>query len=345
MGVGIVLLMNTRPFEGAVLTLAALVYLVLGERQRGWAQIVVPAGLILCAGLIFMGFYNWRVTGNPLLMPYAVNRDTYGWPENLGFLPVKHVTFRHPVLRGMYQKEIAHHSIYNSWQEFVASLDLRAFENWSFFFGPVLTIPLLLLPRVFLDRRTRPLVTILALMLGLNLFQMVLYPYHLGPIVPALFAIVAQGARHIYVLLSRVNPARGMVFAVLLALSVAAASTLKLAAADLEIPVSYWEHGAEGHRDARAYLQAWLSRRPRKQLVIVHYSAQHSPDQEWVYNGADIDGSQVVWAREMDPQSDARLLSYFKDREVWLLNADSYPQRVRPYAAESNMCDPSRAGQ
>jgi hypothetical protein len=208
-----------------------------------------------------------------------------------------------------------------------------------------LTIPLLLLPRVFLDRRTRPLVAILALMLGLNLFQMVLYPYHLGPIVPALFAIVAQGARHIYVFLSRANPARGMAFAALLALSVAAASTLKLAATDLAIPVSYWEHGAEAHRDARAYLQDWLSRRPRKQLVMVHYSAQHSPDQEWVYNGADIDGSQVVWAREMDPQSDARLLSYFKDREVWLLNADSYPQRVRPYAAESSVCTPSRAGQ
>jgi hypothetical protein len=62
--------------------------------------------------------------------------------------------------------------------------------------------------------------------------------------------------------------------------------------------------------------------------VIVHYSSKHSPDQEWVYNGADIDHSKVVWAREMDPKSDAQLIAYFKDREVWLLNADSYPQRV-----------------
>ena len=102
---------------------------------------------------------------------------------------------------------MAHHSIYSSWHAFLDSLDMRAFENWSFFCGPVLTIPLLLLPHVFLDRRTRPLVVILAVMLGLNLFQMVLYPYHLGPIVPALFAIIAQGSRHIYVLLSRTKPA------------------------------------------------------------------------------------------------------------------------------------------
>jgi hypothetical protein len=338
LGIGIVLLMNTRPFEGAVLTLAALVYLVVGGSRQAWAQIVVPAGLIVSAGLIFTGFYNWRVTGHALQMPYELNRDTYGWPENLGFLPIKHVTSRHRVLREMYQKEIAHHTIYSSWNRFLDSLDLRAFENWSFFCGPVLTIPLLLLPNVFLDRRTRPLVVILAVMLGLNLFQMVLYPYHLGPIVPLIFAIIAQGARHIYVLLSRPRPARGMAFALLLPLCVTAVSVMKLEAADLEIPLSYWEHGAEAHRDSRAYLQSWLMHRPGKQLVIVHYSARHSPDQEWVYNGADIDGGKVVWAREMDPKSDAQLIGYFKDREVWLLNADVLPAHVTPYAADSNLC-------
>jgi hypothetical protein len=340
LGIGVVSLMNTRPFEGMVLTVAALVYLALGAPRRAWAQIVVPGGLILCAGLMFTGYYNWRVTGSPVRMPYEVNRDTYGWPENLGFLPVKQVTFRHRVLRDMYRKETAHHTIYSSWKLFIDSLDVRAFENWSFFCGPVLTIPLLLLPKVFLDRRTRPLMVILAVMLGLNLFQMVLYPYHLGPIVAALFAVIAQGSRHIYVLLSRAKPARGLAFALLLPLCVAAASTMKLAAADLGIPLTYWEHGAEAHGDARANIQAWLSRRPGKQLVMVHYSSHHSPDQEWVYNGADIDHSKVVWAREMDAESDARLLSYFKDREVWLLNADSKPQRVVPYAAESNSCRP-----
>src|ERR1700722_3957729 len=339
LGIGIVLLMNTRPFEGLVLTASALALLVLGQ-QASWTKIIVPAGLIVSAGLVFTGFYNWRVTGSPLRMPYEVNRDTYGWPENLGFLPAKQVTLRHRVLRDMYRKEIAHHSIYSSWQSFLDSLDIRAFENWSFFCGPVLTIPLLLLPQVFLDRRTRPLVVILAAIAGLNLFQMVLYPYHLGPIVPAFFAIIAQGARHIYVLLSRTKRVRGMAFAVLLPLCVAVVSTLKVEASDLGIPLTYWEHGVEAHRDARALLLEWLSRRQRKQLVIVHYSAHHSPAQEWVYKGADIDHSKVVWAREMDAKPDAQLIQYFKDRDVWLLNADVYPQRVVPYNADSNSCRP-----
>jgi hypothetical protein len=340
LGIGIVLLMNTRPFEGMVLTACALVYLALGTSPRSWVRMAAPAGMILCAGLFFSGYYNWRVTGNPLHMPYEVNRDTYGWPENLGFLPIKHVTSQHRVLREMYQKEIAHHVIYGSWELFLNSLNLRAFENWSFFCGPVLTIPLLLLPKVFLDHRTRPLVVILAVMLGLNLFQMVLYPYHLGPIIPALFAVIAQGSRHIYVILSRTRPVRATAFAALLPLCVAVASTMKLEAGDLKIPLTYWEQAAETHRDARAYLEQWLSRRPGKQLVIVHYSSRHSPDQEWVYNNADIDNSKVVWAREMDAKSDAQLIGYFKDREVWLLNADSKPQRVVPYYSNANMCKP-----
>jgi hypothetical protein len=343
LGIGMLLLMNTRPFEGMVLTVAALVYLALGPSRDGWAQIAVPTGLILGVGLIFIGFYNWRVTGHPLQMPYEVNRDTYGWPENLGFLPIKHVTSRHQALRDMYAKEIAHHDIYNSWHAFLDSLDIRALENWSFFCGPVLTIPLLLLPKVFLDRRTRPLVVILALMLGVNLFQMVLYPYHLGPTVPVLFAIIAQGSRHVYVLLSRARPARGMAFALLLPLCVVLASTLKLTAGELKIPVSYWEHGAETHSDARAYIQDWLARRPRKQLVMVHYSQSHSPDQEWVYNGADIDHSKVVWAREMDSKSDEQLIRYFQDREVWLLNADAKPEHVQPYNRDANTCRPESA--
>lgn len=346
LGIGIVVLMNSRPFEGMVLTASALVYLLAGVYKKyryhraAWIQIVAPAGLILAAGLAFTGYYNWRVTGSPTRMPYEVNRDTYGWPENLGFLPpVKNVAFRHPVLRAMYEKEVAHHEIYSDWKAFVDSLGVRAFENWSFFCGPVLTIPLLFLPAVFRDRRTRPLVVILAVMLGLNLFQMVLYPYHLGPVVAILFAVIAQGSRHGYVLLSRTKPARGLAFALLLPVCVALVSTMKAEADDLKIPLSYWEHGAELHRDARAYLQDWLSNRPKKQLVIVHYSRSHSPDEEWVYNKADIDGSKVVWAREMDPKSDAQLINYFKDREVWLFNADTVPQRVVPYA-ESNSCLP-----
>jgi hypothetical protein len=61
---------------------------------------------------------------------------------------------------------------------------------------------------------------------------------------------------------------------------------------------------------------------PGKDLVIVHYSADHNPHQEWVYNRADIDAAPVVWARETPRETLSQLIQYFADRQVWILEPD-----------------------
>jgi len=76
-----------------------------------------------------------------------------------------------------------------------------------------------------------------------------------------------------------------------------------------------------------------LDRTPGKHLIIVRYTPQHSVLREWVYNGADIDSSKVVWAREIPGVSLQPLLDYFHDRQVWLVEPDSAPPRLSPYAA------------
>ena len=68
-----------------------------------------------------------------------------------------------------------------------------------------------------------------------------------------------------------------------------------------------------------------------RQLVIVRYSPGRDPFEEWVYNDADIDNAKVVWAREMTPAENEELINYFKDRRVWLLQADEKPARLSPY--------------
>ena len=57
-----------------------------------------------------------------------------------------------------------------------------------------------------------------------------------------------------------------------------------------------------------------------RHLVLVRYEARHSPHSQWIYNRADIDAAKVVWAWEMGPQADKKIIDYFKDRRVWLVS-------------------------
>ena len=338
LGIALAILMDSRPFEGSILSLAALIYMVprlIPQFQEHPAlfirRIIAPAGALVVLGLAFTGYYDFRVTGSPLKLPYQVNRATYGWPDNLAFLPAQKVNLHYKELRDMYKLEVGRRAIYKSPSALIDDLDVRLYDNWTFFIGPLLTIPLLAVLRIWKRPQTMPLLVFLALMACLNVFQLILYPYHLGPVVPIMFALVAQGSAVLDKQLATDTRPRALYLAVILPLCVLATGVMKQAAGTLNFPLAYWERGAEPHGQARADIEDWLSRRPGKQLVIVRYAPDHSPNAEWVYNRADIDGSRVIWAREMDKAANDRLLDYFHDRTAWLLAADKYPQHVVHY--------------
>lgn len=83
-----------------------------------------------------------------------------------------------------------------------------------------------------------------------------------------------------------------------------------------------WESG--GRRTlGRDSVVRRLSQEPGKHLVIVRYGANHDPNNEWVYNNADIDGSRIVWARDMSEEQNDELVSYFSSRKIWILEPDN----------------------
>jgi hypothetical protein len=88
-----------------------------------------------------------------------------------------------------------------------------------------------------------------------------------------------------------------------------------------------------GWAQVRARIGADLARAGGKHLVIVRYTATYPTLTEWVFNVADIDAAPVVWAAEMDASANARLLDYFKDRRVWLVEPNLPGVRAVPYSA------------
>jgi hypothetical protein len=338
LGAGFALLLGSRPFEGGILGLVTAVVLVHWCRKRGqgWGELLgprlfVPFALVMMPAVLFTGYYSWRVTTNPLKMPYEVNRETYGWPENLAILPPVHVVYRHRSMKKMHEMELSHRDVYSGFGRTVDTLFQRLHEGWEFYVGPVLTMPLLFLPLVVRDRRTRVPALIALFMCAVNVMQLMLYPQHMAAITALIFLILTQGLRHLRLALLEWRPYLLPRFAVALSVAVLLSSGLRLFAEPLAVKALFWERPYEAHRDLRAAIASKLRGRPRPQLAIVRYREDHNPNQEWVYNLADIDRSKVVWAHEMDPASNQKLLRYFRGREAWLVEADERPPRVVAY--------------
>ena len=71
---------------------------------------------------------------------------------------------------------------------------------------------------------------------------------------------------------------------------------------------------------------------PGKHLLLIHYEFRHDVDDEWVYNKPNIDESKVVFARDMGERRNQELLDYFRDRQVWSIDADEPTPRLHRYS-------------
>ena len=325
--VAVVLLVNSRPFEGTVLSACCMLYTLWCLRTAqaragiGW-RTLAPAALVLAAGGVFTLYYSWRVTGDPLKMPYVVNRETYGWPENLAILPPQKVVYRHKILKDMHEIELSRRGRYSTLGRMLASWCARYVELWEFFVGPALTLPLLFVPFALRNRKLRVPFYVVAVMLALNTLQLMAYPQHVAAEATVFYLLIAAGLRELYVRAQRlgVRPERIMAGLVLCVLC----SALMWLTLNRLHPKAgaFWEWPHLPFGPARAAIVSKLEQMPGEHLVVVRYAPTHSPHEQWVYNRADIDHSKIVWANSMGARDDKDLLSYFHDRQAWLVEPD-----------------------
>jgi hypothetical protein len=185
---------------------------------------------------------------------------------------------------------------------------------WKFFLGRVLLLPFV----IGLFALARPPVRLAIASVGAMLVALAVSTYfqihYVAPFAAAIFAIVAVGMETLEPWTWRGLPV-GRALCVALLAGVAGSCVLQ-AGAFRDVRTSF------GHDDfyyRRAEVLEKLRATPGRDLVIVRYGPHHIIHHEWVYNGADIDGSDVVWARDMGADRDRKLLDYFRDRRVWLL--------------------------
>jgi hypothetical protein len=289
--------------------------------------VVAPLLLVLVPVGAWMAFYDFRVTGNAFVMPYIVHERQYAAASAFFWVkPRPPAVYHHAVMRQFWlhwdfdRKAFQRKYFVFTRLPFYASIE-------DFYLGvPLFLAVLFCAPAVARSRRGRLAFWMLVLFLGGVGVNVEFTPHYAAP-ATALFYIVAASALR---LLRRLRPQKAWKeFALGFAMVIVA---LQVTASAFQADHRFL-YDKRDFQVERAQVLSSLNKFSQKQLVIVRYGPKHDIHHEWVYNRANIDASAIVWARSMSPEKDQALISYFKDRRVWLLDENGPAAHLSPYAA------------
>ncbi|MGE4606588.1 MAG: hypothetical protein AAEJ52_07600 [Myxococcota bacterium] len=318
MALGVGILANSRPLEGLVACIpvgvSLLHRLISGRMPNGWVwfrDVVAPAAVVLAIFGSAMAYYNYRVTGDPLRLPYQIHEQTYSdtplfvWQD-----PRPKPVYRHAAIRDFYEGWV------RGWYTDQKSL-VSAFANSAallpFFLSPFLAVTMLMLPWIVRSPRMRFALVAVALVFAATLaLPWEPRAHFLAPVGSLLFLLALQGLRQLYQSRRVGRIAVGVIVAGHVLLFVAAV----LRYPEVEPPAWTTE---------RVHIVERLEAERGNQLVLVQYSQDHSPHEEWVWNAADIDSAKVVWARTTTAEATDEIRAYFAPRRAWTLHADVRP--------------------
>lgn len=312
LGVGLLVLSISRPFEGVVLGLLLAVILLYHLFRGGWksphtiSRFVLPVAGLMALTLLLNGYYNYKVTGDPLVFPYTLWEGEYLriplflW-DDVQESPVYQTEFMQNFRRDVaLPVALSHQWIYG-------------FERVRYSVVSFLGLggALIVLASVF-SFRDRKLWLILAITtcFALTLFVARGYfPHYHAPGFGLYVMLFVFGIRAV-VNVPLISKLRGS--PVLLIVFVLACSKMN----SIDRPYEGTLHSLVPFRNV---VISCLNERGGKYVVIKRDSLDPMYHYEWVYNEPDIDSSNIVWARDRGEEN-VLLKEYYKDREFVYLD-------------------------
>jgi hypothetical protein len=354
LSLGISILMLSRPYEGLLLCLPIVIVLArwivarknpFGKLQPSNTlmirQAALPIILLIAAGA-WLAYYDYRVFGHATTLPYTVDRATYAvtpyfvW-QNLRPFPA----YRHEALRIFYTiNEVEGFSLLHDKIGFWVVSISKLLMTFIFFAGFLLLPTMMMVRRVFRDRRVRfILYTVIFCAAGMAI-QIFLIPHYLAPFTAAFYAIGLQAMRHLRLWSPSGNPV-GLTLSRLMITGCILLAGMRLFPAPLHYslekwPPQYWLiwwFGPGHFGTDRLAIESQLRQQPGNQLVIVKYASDHNVLNEWVYNAPDIDHSKIIWAHDMKSDENQALIDHYNDRQVWLLELNDASPSLSHYPA------------
>jgi len=336
LGLGIAILAHSRPYEGLLLSIPVagwFLWWLVGKTKSAApprvriVRVFAPLAIVLLLTAGFIGYYNWRLTGNALLFPYALNSRTY---RTTGLF-----LWNHPKEPIQYNNE-QFEDFYNGWEREdyrntwpdvwrVTVEKLTRSGSTYFWWGALLLLPGL--PFAFFDRKMR--FPLLMFLLGTSGFLLLIWsmPHYAAPLTSLIFLLLVQAIRHLRTIRPGGRPlGRALSWAAILLLATNVGFSVQQHVCD------HLDWACKGD-PSRAVIAKKLAGTPGKHLIMVRYEEDHNLHDEWVYNGAEIDTAKVLWARELAAEQNARLFAYFRDRQIWLVEPDRDNTELVPYQA------------
>jgi hypothetical protein len=319
MALGLLLLANSRPFEGALISLPICLYTFRSLlAKRASIRVCLPGATLLLAGAIFTGYYFHRVTGRFSFPWIAYWQQWSICPPFLFGKPNDSIHYQFiDQLSYFRDEEMIPYLSSKTANGIVTEVIVKGIYQWLFFIFPALTLTSIGFIPTLRARKYRVLTGTLGFA-GLGFLTETWLQAHYVAVATGIFYLILlnglramrAGARHHMMWLKLL---RGTLAAVIVMLFV------RLIVVPMNTLPSNWaSHTAAipGYDAINGIMEA----KPGRQLVIVRYQPNHFWAYSWINNGYDIPTQHVIWARDTEPgESNLPLLCTFRDRQVWLL--------------------------